>query len=49
MKKVYFWHKCIECGSVFQPDRFFYTCPKCNSLLLIERDEEWIDKQIGVG
>lgn len=49
MKKIYFWHKCIECDSVFQPDRFYYTCPKCNGLLLVERDEDWIDKHIGVG
>ena len=49
MKKVYFWHKCIECGSVFQPDRFYYTCPKCNGLLMVERDEDWIDKHIGIG
>ena len=49
MKKVYFWHKCIGCGSVFQPDRFFYTCPECQGLLLVERDEEWIDKHVGVG
>ena len=49
MKKVYFWHKCIKCNSVFQPDRFIYICPKCNSLLLIERDEDWIDKYVGIG
>ncbi len=49
MKKVYFWHKCIECGSVFQPTQFFYTCPKCKGLLLVERDEDWIDKYIGIG
>ncbi len=49
MKKVHFWHKCIKCDSVFKPDRFFYTCPKCNNLLLIERDEKWIDKHVGVG
>ena len=49
MKKVYFWHKCIECGSVLEPAMFFYTCPKCQGLLLVERDEEWIDKHIGVG
>ena len=49
MKKVHFWHKCIECGSVLEPDSFFYTCPKCKGLLLVERDEEWIDSHIGVG
>jgi len=49
MKKVYYHHKCIECGSVFEPDRFYYICPKCGNLLLVERDEDWIDKYVGVG
>lgn len=49
MKEVRFWHKCIECNSTYKPDRFYYTCPKCKGLLLIERDEEWIDKNVGVG
>ena len=49
MKRVYFWHKCIECNSTFLPDRFYYTCPKCGRLLLVERDEEWIDKNVGAG
>jgi len=49
MKKVHFWHKCIECGSVFEPNKFYYTCPKCNGLLLLQRDEDWIDKHIGIG
>jgi len=49
MKKVYYRHKCIECGAVFEPDRFYYVCPKCGSLLLVERDEDWIDKNVGVG
>lgn len=49
MRKVYFWHKCIECNSIFLPNRFYYTCPKCKSLLLVERDEDWIDKNVGTG
>lgn len=49
MKKVRFWHKCIECNSTYKPDRFYYTCPKCNGLLLMERDEEFLDKSVGVG
>lgn len=49
MTRIYFWHKCIECGSKFPPDRFLYTCPKCNGLLLVERDEEWVDKSVGKG
>lgn len=49
MRKVWFWHKCIECGSIFLPDKFYYTCPKCSGLLLVERDEDWIDKNVGMG
>lgn len=49
MKRVYYWQKCIECNSIFQPEQFYYTCPKCNGLLLVERDEEWIDKYVGKG
>lgn len=49
MKKMRFWHKCIECNSIFPPDRFYYICPKCSGLLLVERDEDWIDKNVGVG
>ncbi len=49
MKRVYFWQKCIECNSIFQPEQFYYTCPKCSGLLLVERDEEWIDKYVGKG
>ncbi len=49
MKKSRFWHKCLECNAVYLPDRFYYTCPKCKGLLLIERDEEWINKNVGIG
>ncbi|MDP3988447.1 MAG: threonine synthase [Candidatus Levybacteria bacterium] len=49
MKKARFWHKCIECQSIFLPEKFYYTCPKCEGLLLVQRDEEWIDKSVGVG
>ncbi len=49
MKKLYFWHKCISCGAEFKPDKFYYTCSKCNSLLLFQRDEDWVDKKIGIG
>lgn len=49
MKTPRFWHKCIECNSVFRPDKFYYTCPKCNGLFLVDRDEDWINKKIGVG
>lgn len=49
MKKVHYWHKCIECNSIFYPDKFYYTCPKCHGLLLIERDEDWVNQKIGIG
>lgn len=49
MKKMHFWHKCIECNSTFLPEKFYYTCPKCGGLLLLERDEDWIEKNIGTG
>lgn len=49
MKKVYYWQRCIECNTVLVPEKFYYTCPKCNSLLMVERDEEYIDKTVGKG
>lgn len=49
MKRLRFWHKCIECGAIFTPEKFYYTCPKCSGLLLVERDEDWIDKNVGMG
>ena len=49
MEKLYFHHKCISCGTIFQPDKFYYTCEKCGSLLLVERDENYIDKKVGTG
>src|SRR3972149_7324441 len=49
MTAVSYWHRCISCNTKFTADNFFYTCPKCNQLLLIERDEEWIDHVVGRG
>lgn len=49
MAKVYYTHKCIECGKEFNADRFFLKCPLCTGLLMVERDEERIDYHIGVG
>lgn len=49
MNKVHFWQKCIECGAIVKPDNFYYVCPKCGGLFLVERDEEWIDKYVGQG
>jgi len=47
--KVYYWQRCIECNKVLPADNFFYICPQCGNLLLVERDEEYIDKIIGKG
>ncbi len=47
--EVHFWHKCIECNLKYDADRFLYTCPNCQNLLVIERDEKFIDKKIGKG
>ncbi|MGI9028261.1 MAG: threonine synthase [Candidatus Saccharimonadales bacterium] len=44
-----FWHECIVCGHSFAPDKFYYTCPDCNGLLLIVRDDAVIEKSIGRG
>lgn len=40
--------KCISCGREMPHDQNYYTCP-CGSLLLPERDEEYIRKTIGRG
>ena len=49
MSKTYFWYQCIVCGSTFEPDQFYRLCPACDGLLMVERDEERIDWQIGQG
>lgn len=46
---IHFWQRCIGCNEKLMPDQFYYTCPKCNSLLLVERDEEFINKTVGKG
>lgn len=48
---VYFQQQCIVCGTVYPTDRFTYTCtqPGCGGLLLVERDEDYIQSQIGHG
>ena len=49
MDKTYFWYQCIVCGSSFEPDRSYRLCPSCKGLLMVERDEERIDWQVGQG
>lgn len=40
--------KCISCGKEMPHDRNYYTC-SCGSLLLPERDEDYIRRTIGCG
>ena len=49
MDKAFFWYQCIVCGSAFEPDRFYRLCPECRGLLMVERDEDRIDWQVGQG
>jgi threonine synthase len=49
MEKQYFWHECISCNKTYLPDRFYYTCPDCGSLLLVKRDESHVADLIGKG
>ncbi len=49
MTTYHFWHSCVACGKEFQPDRFLYTCPECDGLLLVQRDEEYIKEKFGTG
>jgi threonine synthase len=44
-----FWHECISCGNQLAPDRFYYTCPKCQGLLLVTRDDQSVRETIGHG
>ncbi len=44
-----YFHQCISCGKKFEPNRFLYTCPECQDLLLVERDEEYVKEHIGTG
>ncbi|MBD3267314.1 pyridoxal-phosphate dependent enzyme [bacterium] len=46
---VRFHLQCIACGADYPTDRFTYTCTKCGGLLLVERDEEYIQARIGHG
>jgi threonine synthase len=49
MNTHYFWHRCVSCGEKHVPDKFLYTCPSCNGLLLVERDEDHIKRTLGSG
>lgn len=44
-----FWHQCISCGKTVQPDKFYYTCPSCEGLLMVSRDDAFIKSTVGVG
>ncbi len=47
--KFHYQHQCVACGKNFDPDRFLYTCPECNGLLMVVRDEDYVRKTIGQG
>jgi threonine synthase len=49
MAKLHFWHQCVACGNAHQADRFHYTCPDCNGLLLVQRDEKHVEEYLGTG
>lgn len=49
MTTNYFWHECIECGTKQLNDKFYYTCPNCSGLLLVQRDEDYVKKTVGTG
>jgi threonine synthase len=42
-------HQCVACQKAFDPDRFLYTCPECNGLLMVARDEDYVRATIGNG
>lgn len=39
----------IATGETYQPDRFHYTAPNTGNLLLVERDEAFVQRKIGSG
>lgn len=49
--EVRFQLQCIQCGTAYPTDRFTYTCtrPDCGGLLLVQRDEDYIQSQVGYG
>ena len=44
-----YWHQCIECEKRFDPDRFLYVCPACGGLLMVVRDEHFVESKVGNG
>src|SRR5579884_2856949 len=42
-------HQCIACEKKFDPDRFLYVCPACGGLLMVVRDEEFVESKVGTG
>ncbi|MDP9211753.1 MAG: pyridoxal-phosphate dependent enzyme [bacterium] len=47
--KLRYWHQCVDCKKRWPADRFLYTCPACDGLLLIERDEDFLKARLGSG
>lgn len=49
MQNELWWHECVECGKRVGTAKFHYTCPACDGLLLVERDDEHVMKSVGTG
>lgn len=49
MNEYKYWHECVNCHARHVPDKFYYTCPDCGGLLLVKRDEQYVQSLIGTG
>lgn len=47
--QLHYWMECISCGKKMPHDKNYYICSDCGSLLLPERDEDYIRSKIGEG
>lgn len=44
-----YWLECIACSEKFPPNENHYTCPRCNGLFLVQRDEDFVAARVGTG
>ena len=49
MDEYHFWHECVSCGQTYAPTKSLYTCTKCSGLLMVTRDEDFVENTIGKG
>lgn len=49
IKQIRYWLQCIECNAKFDAVKPMDACEACSGLLMVERDEEWIDNAVGTG